>query len=127
MTTDTKLLFEYTILMATRSGESRLATWSEVDLQEHRDKSTETLSGGLRRRVLLGIAAVADSPLLILDEPSAGLDPEARRDLWDLLRSYRQRGKTVLPGVESVTPRKTPSGTRSGWGVSLTVAPSAPS
>ena len=69
---------------------------ADLGLQEHRDKSTETLSGGLRRRVLLGIAAVADSPLLILDEPSAGLDPEARRDLWDLLRSYRQRGKTVL-------------------------------
>ena len=46
--------------------------------------------------MLLGIAAVADSPLLILDEPSVGLDPEARRDLWELLRSYRQRGKTVL-------------------------------
>ena len=69
---------------------------AELGLQEHRDKSTETLSGGLRRRVLLGIAAVADSPLLILDEPSVGLDPEARRDLWELLRSYRQRGKTVL-------------------------------
>ena len=68
----------------------------DLGLQEHRDKTTETLSGGLRRRVLLGIAAVADSPLLILDEPSVGLDPEARRDLWELLRSYRQRGKTVL-------------------------------
>ena len=69
---------------------------ADLGLQEHRDKSTETLSGGLRRRVLLGIATVADSPLLILDEPSVGLDPEARRDLWELLRSYRQRGKTVL-------------------------------
>ena len=69
---------------------------ADLGLQEHRDKTTETLSGGLRRRVLLGIAAVADSPLLILDEPSVGLDPEARRDLWELLRSYRHRGKTVL-------------------------------
>ena len=69
---------------------------ADLGLEEHRHKTTETLSGGLRRRVLLGIAAVADSPLLILDEPSVGLDPEARRDLWGLLRSYRERGKTVL-------------------------------
>ena len=69
---------------------------ADLGLQEHRCKSPEALSGGLRRRVLLGIAAVADSPLLILDEPSVGLDPEARRHLWDLLRSWRERGKTVL-------------------------------
>ena len=69
---------------------------ADLDLEEHRRKSTETLSGGLRRRVLLGIAAIADPPLLILDEPSVGLDPEARHGLWDLLRRYRHEGKTVL-------------------------------
>jgi ABC-2 type transport system ATP-binding protein len=69
---------------------------ADLGLEEHRSKSIEALSGGLRRRVLLGIAAVADPPLLILDEPSAGLDPEARHGLWELLRRYRQEGKTVL-------------------------------
>ena len=69
---------------------------ADLDLEEHRTKSTEALSGGLRRRVLLGIAAIADPPLLILDEPSVGLDPEARHGLWDLLRRYRHEGKTVL-------------------------------
>ena len=69
---------------------------ADLDLEEHRRKSTEALSGGLRRRVLLGIAAIADPPLLILDEPSVGLDPEARHGLWDLLRRYRHEGKTVL-------------------------------
>lgn len=69
---------------------------ADLDLEEHRSKSTDALSGGLRRRVLLGIAAIADPPLLILDEPSAGLDPEARHGLWDLLRRYRHEGKTVL-------------------------------
>ena len=69
---------------------------ADLDLEEHGRKSTDALSGGLRRRVLLGIAAVADPPLLILDEPSVGLDPEARHGLWDLLRRYRQEGKTVL-------------------------------
>ena len=69
---------------------------ADLDLEEHGHKSTDALSGGLRRRVLLGIAAIADPPLLILDEPSVGLDPEARHGLWDLLRRYRQEGKTVL-------------------------------
>ena len=69
---------------------------ADLKLIGHGEKTTETLSGGLRRRVLLGIAAVADPPLLILDEPSVGLDPESRRDLWELLRSYRTEGKTVL-------------------------------
>ena len=50
---------------ATRRCEELIA---DLGLREHRDKTTETLSGGLRRRVLLGIAAVADSPLLILND-----------------------------------------------------------
>ena len=69
---------------------------SVLGLQEHRDKGANELSGGLRRRLLLGIAALADPPLMVLDEPSAGLDPEARQDLWELLRGYRRRGVTVL-------------------------------
>ena len=69
---------------------------SDLDLEEHKDKATETLSGGLKRRVLVGIASICDPPLLILDEPSVGLDPESRHALWDLLRRYRRRGSTVL-------------------------------
>ena len=69
---------------------------SHLHLGEHRDKPQETLSGGLRRRLLLGIAALADPPLMVLDEPTAGLDPRSRLDLWDLLRSYRRRGAAVL-------------------------------
>ena len=69
---------------------------SVLGLREHRDKGANELSGGLKRRLLLGIAALADPPLLVLDEPSAGLDPESRHELWDLLRGYRRRGSTVL-------------------------------
>ena len=69
---------------------------SDLGLQEHKDKPAEQLSGGLRRRLLVGIAMLAEPPLLVLDEPSVGLDPESRRDLWDLLRDYRRRGATVL-------------------------------
>ena len=65
-------------------------------LEEHRDKPADQLSGGLRRRLLLGIASVADPPLLILDEPSAALDPEARHYLWDFLRNTHRMGATIL-------------------------------
>ena len=68
----------------------------DLRMEEHRDKAANELSGGLRRRLLLGIAALADPPLMVLDEPSAGLDPESRHALWELLRSYRRRGATVL-------------------------------
>ena len=67
-----------------------------LGLEEHREKPADRLSGGLKRRLLLGIASVADPPLLILDEPSAGLDPEARHYLWDLLRNAHRRGATIL-------------------------------
>ena len=69
---------------------------SDLRMQEHRDKNANELSGGLRRRLLLGIAALADPPLMVLDEPSAGLDPESKHELWELLRGYRRRGSTVL-------------------------------
>ena len=69
---------------------------SDLRMEEHRDKAANELSGGLRRRLLLGIAALANPPLMVLDEPSVGLDPESRHALWELLRGYRRRGATVL-------------------------------
>lgn len=68
----------------------------DLRLREHRNVPVEKLSGGLRRRVLVGIAMLARPPLLVLDEPTTGLDPQSRRDLWSLLRRYRERGTTVL-------------------------------
>ena len=79
--------------MASRRAEELI---SELGLAVHRDKASQELSGGLRRRLLVGIASVSKPPLLILDEPSVGLDPESRHNLWDLLRSYKRRGSTVL-------------------------------
>lgn len=75
---------------------------SDLGLEEHRDKPAEQLSGGLRRRLLVGIAVLADPGLLVLDEPSVGLDPESRRDLWGLLRDYRRRGATILLTTHSM-------------------------
>ena len=79
--------------LASRRAEELIST---LGLQEHRDKSADHLSVGLRRRVLLGIASVVNPPLMVLDEPSAGLDPEARHNLWDLLRNAHRSGTTVL-------------------------------
>ncbi len=68
----------------------------DLSLTEHRDKIIERLSGGLRRRVMVGIASLGRPPLIVLDEPTTGLDPQARRDLWSLLRRHREEGGTIL-------------------------------
>ncbi len=65
-------------------------------LDQHRDKMPGELSGGLRRRVLVGIAVLARPALLVLDEPTAGLDPRSRRDLWSLVARYKAEGTAVL-------------------------------
>lgn len=66
------------------------------DLEEHRHKKFQKLSGGLKRRAMLGRALVHTPDLLILDEPTAGVDVEQRHDLWDYLREMNARGKTII-------------------------------
>ena len=67
-----------------------------VGLDEKRDAKVKTLSGGQKRRLDLGIALVGDPELVFLDEPTTGFDPAARRNAWELVRSLRSLGKTVL-------------------------------
>jgi ABC-2 type transport system ATP-binding protein len=67
-----------------------------VGLTDRRDARVKTLSGGQRRRLDLGIALVGDPDLVFLDEPTTGFDPAARRNAWELVRSLRRLGKTVL-------------------------------
>ena len=67
-----------------------------VGLTEKRDARVKTLSGGQKRRLDLGIALVGDPDLVFLDEPTTGFDPAARRAAWDMIRSLRSLGKTVL-------------------------------
>jgi ABC-2 type transport system ATP-binding protein len=67
-----------------------------VGLDEKRDARVKTLSGGQKRRLDLGIALVGDPELVFLDEPTTGFDPAARRAAWELIRSLRTLGKTVL-------------------------------
>jgi ABC-2 type transport system ATP-binding protein len=66
------------------------------DLVPHASKPFRELSGGLKRRVILARAMVNDPQLLILDEPTAGVDVELRMDLWRYLQELNRDGKTIL-------------------------------
>jgi ABC-2 type transport system ATP-binding protein len=67
-----------------------------VGLQGKANERIKTLSGGQKRRLDLGIALVGDPDLVFLDEPTTGFDPQARRAAWEMIRSLRSLGKTVL-------------------------------
>jgi len=65
-------------------------------LGEYLDRDARKLSGGQRQRLLLALALVNDPKVLFLDEPTTGLDPQARRNFWDLIRAIKARHKTVI-------------------------------
>lgn len=71
-------------------------TLEEVDLQSHADQLVQDLSGGQESRVSLAAALVGRPTLLVLDEPTVGLDPVLRRDLWDLFRHLAERGHSLI-------------------------------
>ena len=68
----------------------------EVALDEHGDRIVSTLSGGERARVSLATALLGTPDLLVLDEPTVGLDPVLRRDLWELFHRLTEQGRTLL-------------------------------
>jgi ABC-2 type transport system ATP-binding protein len=67
-----------------------------VALEEKAGAYVRTLSGGQKQRLSLGCALVGDPELLFLDEPTTGLDPQSRRQTWDIVESLKARGRTVL-------------------------------
>jgi ABC-2 type transport system ATP-binding protein len=76
-----------------RSVEDLLAA---VSLAEKRASWVVNLSGGQRQRLAVACALVGDPELVFLDEPTTGLDPQSRRQLWDILRELRARGRTIV-------------------------------
>jgi ABC-2 type transport system ATP-binding protein len=67
-----------------------------VDLGERADARSMNLSGGQQQRLSIALALVNDPELVFLDEPTTGLDPQARRSLWDLVKGLQAKGKTVM-------------------------------
>ena len=95
--------YDHIYLMARIRGMARAeakkrtrAIMEEFDLWEHKDKLTADLSGGLRQRVMISIALTMDPELLFLDEPTIGLDPLGRRQVWAMVRRMTKQGVTVL-------------------------------
>ena len=69
---------------------------SDVALEEKARSRPQDLSGGQRQRLALAIALINDPQILILDEPTASLDPQSRRALWDIVLRLREQGKTII-------------------------------
>jgi ABC-2 type transport system ATP-binding protein len=79
--------------------EKKLDTMKVIKLLDLEDKTKdkfENLSGGLKQRVGVAAALVNDPPLVFLDEPTTGLDPKARRDVWQVIENLKRLGKTVF-------------------------------
>lgn len=68
-------------------------TIRDMNLMDHRNKPAGTLSGGNKRKLSVANAIVGDPPIILLDEPSAGMDPEARRFMWSVVAKISQQAK----------------------------------
>ncbi len=79
-----------------RSGMEPSEAIAKVSLQEKAHARIKALSGGQRQRVAVATALVGNPKLLFLDEPTTGLDPQSRRDLWRIIAEFREGGGTVL-------------------------------
>ncbi len=75
------------------STDAAIAT---VSLEEKVNTYVEKLSGGQLQRLAIATAIVGDPKILFLDEPTTGLDPQSRRQLWDVIRAYQSQGRTIL-------------------------------
>jgi ABC-2 type transport system ATP-binding protein len=73
-----------------------LAVLDRVDLREKAGALTNQLSGGQAQRLAIALAMIGDGEMLFLDEPTTGLDPQARRMLWEVILDLKQAGKTVV-------------------------------
>src|SRR5205085_77082 len=79
-----------------RSGPAVVEVITMVQLEEKRKSRVGGLSGGQKQRLALACALVGDPDLLFLDEPTTGLDPQARRQVWDLIEHFKTTGRTII-------------------------------
>jgi len=79
-----------------REGRHPEEVVEEVGLREKRGARVGTLSGGQKQRLAVACALVGDPELLFLDEPTTGLDPQSRRQVWDIVNGFKRRGRTVV-------------------------------
>ena len=68
----------------------------EFGLGDYQKQTIEKLSGGMKRRVMICVAMIGNAKILLLDEPTTGLDPVARRNMWDIIKSKRDKGITIF-------------------------------
>ena len=78
--------------------EKIIETVGKIDLINKTDTRSKNLSGGMKRKLCVGMALVGDPEVLFLDEPTAGLDPESRRKIWTMLQSEKGRKTIILCG-----------------------------
>jgi ABC-type multidrug transport system ATPase subunit len=69
---------------------------TETGLELKKNECSSHLSGGMKRKLSVAIAFVGGSQTVILDEPSAGVDPSGRRDIWDMLLKYKSPERTII-------------------------------
>jgi ABC-2 type transport system ATP-binding protein len=95
---DKQKLSEIIQMFASAYGErvDAYALLDDVQLGEKANSYAETLSGGQRQRLSIATALVHNPKVFFLDEPTTGLDPQARRNLWDLIKMVRDKGVTVI-------------------------------
>lgn len=67
-----------------------------INLTDHRNKRVKSLSGGQRQRLAIGLGMINDPDIIFLDEPTTGLDPQARRNIWDIVLNLKAIGKTTI-------------------------------
>jgi ABC-2 type transport system ATP-binding protein len=79
-----------------RQGAGASEIIARVQLEEKQNSRVGDLSGGQKQRLALACALVGDPDFLFLDEPTTGLDPQARRQLWDLIEEFKKSGRTIL-------------------------------
>lgn len=90
-------LFAYARLYGIKDAKEMVHQTAErYHLSDFLDKRPEEISGGMKRRAVIARAAMTDPAVLLLDEPSAGLDPDLRQEVWALIRKLRDAGKTLL-------------------------------